>query len=310
MRHDAVTLRQLRALIAVERFGSMTGAAAELGLTVPAIHSQIRGLEAALAAPVVRRKADNAGSSLTAEGKAVLHAATRIEGILSQCATEVRAISRGLTGRVMLGVVSTGKYFAPWLVKMLREIAPGIEIVLRIGNRDSITSGLDLGTLDLAIMGRPPRYPIVEAEPLGPHPHGLLVAPDHPLAGTETTDVDHLLDQVFLSREEGSGTRILMTRYLDRIGEGSVIEFLEMESNETIKQAAMAGLGVAFLSLHTVTEEVATGRLVRLNAPGLPITRQWYLVQPSGKDTRSVVEQCKRHILGLRGSYFPKLDAR
>jgi DNA-binding transcriptional LysR family regulator len=100
-----------------------------------------------------------------------------------------------------------------------------------------------------------------------------------------------------------------MTRYLDRIGEGSVIEFLEMESNETIKQAAMAGLGVAFLSLHTVTEEVATGRLVRLNAPGLPITRQWYLVQPSGKDTRAVVDLCRRHILDLRGAYFPVIDS-
>lgn len=309
MRHDAITLRQLRALVAVSRFGSMTGAAAELGLTVPAIHAQIKGLETALACQVVRRKADNAGSSLTDEGKTVLHAATRIEGILSQCATEVGAISRGLTGRVMLGVVSTGKYFAPWLVKMLRDIAPGIEIVLRIGNRDSIVSGLDLGTIDLAIMGRPPRHPIVEADPLGRHPHGLLVAPDHPLASAEVADVDRLLDQVFLTREEGSGTRILMTRYLDRIGEGSVIAFLEMESNETIKQAAMAGLGVAFLSLHTVTDEVARGRLVPLNAPGLPITRQWYLVQPVAKDTRAVVDQCRQHILGLRGSYFPRLDA-
>ncbi len=309
MHPDAITLRQLRALVAVDRFGSLTGAAADLGLTVPAIHSQIKGLESALECPIVRRKADNAGSVLTAEGKALLDAAVRIEGVLSQCATEVQAISRGLIGRVTLGVVSTGKYFAPWLVKMLREIAPGIEIALRVGNRETIIAGLDQGTLDIAIMGRPPRHPAVEADPLGPHPHGLLVAPDHPLARGEAADVDDLLDNVFLSREEGSGTRILMTRYLDRIGEGRVVEFLEMDSNETIKQAAMAGLGVAFLSLHTVTEEVTTRRLVRVNAPGLPITRQWYLVQPVGRGSRMVVDRCRDHILALKGTYLPTLGS-
>jgi LysR family transcriptional regulator, low CO2-responsive transcriptional regulator len=310
MRPDAITLRQLRALIAVERFGSLTGAAGELGLTVPAIHSQIKGLEIALDCPVVRRKADNAGSTLTVEGQAVLDAAMRIEGVLSQCATEVLAISRGLTGRVTLGVVSTGKYFAPWLVKRLRETAPGVEIALRVGNRETIIAGLDQGTLDLGIMGRPPRHPVVEAEPLGAHPHGLLVAPDHPLADGRPADLDELLDNVFLSREEGSGTRILMTRYLDRIGEGRVIEFLVMDSNETIKQAAMAGLGVAFLSLHTVTEEITTGRLIRVNAPGLPITRQWYLVQPVGKEVRAVVTRCKDQIIALKGTYLPTLGER
>ncbi len=308
MRPDTITLRQLRTLVAVERFGSLTGAAGDLGLTVPAIHSQIKGLESALDCPMVRRKSDNAGSALTVEGKAVLDAAIRISGVLSQCATEVQAISRGLTGRVTLGVVSTGKYFAPWLVKMLRESAPGIEIALRVGNRETIIAGLDQGTLDLAIMGRPPRHPVVEAEPLGAHPHGLLVAPDHPLADGKAADVDDLFDNIILSREEGSGTRILMTRYLDRIGEGRVAEFLEMDSNETIKQAAMAGLGVAFLSLHTVTEELATHRLVRVNLPDLPIVRQWFLVQPAGRDSRAVVARLRDHIRSLNGAYLPTLD--
>lgn len=308
MRSDAITLRQLRALLAVDRHGSLTAAAAEIGLTVPAIHSQVKGLEAALDCSLVRRKSDNAGSELTAEGRAVLDSAGRIEGILSQCMTEVQAIARGFNGRVTLGVVSTGKYFGPWLVKMLHQRCPETEIALRVGNRETIIAGLDRGTLDLAIMGRPPRHPPVEAQALGAHPHGLLVAPDHPLADGGRADIDRLLENVFLSREEGSGTRILMTRYLDRIGEGRVVDFLEMDSNETIKQAAMAGLGVAFLSLHTVTEELASGRLVRVNLPDLPIIRQWFLVQPAGREARAVVGRLRDHILALNGAYLPRLD--
>ncbi len=307
IRSDAVTLRQLRAIAAVDRAGSLTRAAEELGLTVPAIHSQIKGLEAAMGCSLVRRAADSGGSRLTPEGEAVLDAANRIEGVMSQCAAQVQAISRGLMGRITLGVVSTGKYFAPWLVKMLRQRCPEIELSLRVGNRETIIAGLETGALNLAIMGRPPRHPVVQAEPLGVHPHGLLVAPDHPLADGRAAPIETLLDEVFLSREQGSGTRTLMNRYLDRIGEGRTVEFLEMDSNETIKQAAIAGLGVAFLSLHTVTEELASKRLHLVNAPDLPINRQWFLVQPAEPQPRVVVERLRRHILALEGSYLPSL---
>lgn len=308
MRTDAITLRQLRALAAIDQAGSLTAAGVELGLSAPAIHSQIKALEAAFECHLVQRRPENTGSDLTAEGRAVLDATQRIEGVLSQCAAEVRAIAQGHKGRVTFGVVSTGKYFAPWLVKMLRERRPEVEILLRVGNRETVIAGLDQGLLDLAIMGRPPRHPAVQAEVLGTHPHGMLVAPDHPLANGAPASIDALLNNVFLSREEGSGTRILMTRYLDRIGEGRVIEFLEMDSNETIKQAAMAGLGVAFLSLHTAMEEIATGRLVRVNAPDLPINRQWFLVQPLDRAPRAVTERLRQEILALKGSYLPTLD--
>ncbi len=305
MRPDAITIRQLRALVAIEQTGSLTGAAEKVGLTVPAIHSQIKTLESLLECQLVRRKADNAGSELTNEGLAVLDAANRIEGTLAQCANDVRAISRGYSGRVKVGVVSTGKYFAPWLVKMLRQECPEIEIALSVGNRETIIQGLDQETLDLAIMGRPPRHPAVDAQLLGPHPHGLLVAPDHPAADGNHPKINELLQNVFLSRERGSGTRILMARYLDRIGEGQIIDYLEMDSNESIKQAAMAGLGVAFLSLHTATEEIASGRLVRVNLPDLPIVRHWFLVQLSGRPNRAVVERLTNSILALKGSYLP-----
>ncbi len=304
MRLDTLTLKQLRALVAVAEGRSLTAAGTALGLSTPAIHTQIKGLEESIGARLVRRASDGAGSELTEAGVVLREAAARIEDALSQAAADVAALNRGQSGRVVLGVVSTAKYFAPRLVKMLHQTLPDIDIVLRVGNREATIAGLERGAYDLAIMGRPPRRPAVVAVPLGPHPHGLVVAPDHPLAG-QGMSLDTLFDQTFLAREEGSGTRILMARWLDRVGDGRTYDTMEMDSNETIKQAVMAGLGIAFLSLHTITEELATGRLVSVSAPGLPIERHWFMVRPDIEHPRALALRLWDGVLALEGRYLP-----
>ncbi len=307
IRPDAVTLRQLRALLAVGKAGSMAAAAQDLGLTAPAVHSQIKALEDAMQVALLQRHADGAGSGLTAEGRVLTEAATRIEVILSQVAEEITAMKAGHLGRVRLGVVSTGKYFAPRLVKILRTLASGTEVSLRVGNRDQVITDLDTGAIDMAIMGRPPLTPKVEAIPLGPHPHGLIASPEHPLAGRRALSAADLAQELFICREEGSGTRILMARYLDRIGDGQQFQTVEMGSNETIKQSVIAGLGIAFLSLHTVTDELASGRLVLLDAPQLPIIRHWFLVNLVDRRQSAAGAEIARNIVALNGSYLPAL---
>ncbi|MCA0273093.1 MAG: LysR family transcriptional regulator [Proteobacteria bacterium] len=307
MRLGAITLRQMRAVAAVAEHGSLTAAGAALGLTTPAIYTQIRTLEDIVGATLVRRANDQSGSVLTESGAVMLDAVHRMEATLSQAADEITAISRGLTGRVALGVVSTGKYFAPRLVRRLQLLCPEIEVVLKVGNREFIIDELERHGVDLAVMGRPPRDPPVVAEPLGVHPHGLVAAPDHPLASGRKVTANDLISETILSREEGSGTRILMGRYLDRIGEGRIFDFMVMDSNETIKQAAMAGLGIAFLSLHTVTDELATGRLALIRAEGLPVLRHWFLVRPSAEPERPATARVHRTILGLEGKFLPDM---
>lgn len=307
MRMNALTLKQLRALDAVARGGSLTAAGETLGLTTPAIHTQIKGLEEAVGMKLIQRAADGSGSELTEAGMALRETARRIEDNLSQAAANLLAIQRGQSGRVTLGVVSTGKYFAPRLVKMLQDAHPEIEVALRVGNRSSIIEGVERGTFDLAIMGRPPRHPPVIAEPIGEHPHGLIVPPGHPLIG-QGMQFDLLFDQTFLAREQGSGTRIVMSRWLDRIGEGRIYDTLEMDSNETIKQAVMAGLGIAFLSLHTVMDELATGRLVQIDAPGLPLMRHWFLVRREDERTRELALRVWEEIVEMKGAFLPRME--
>lgn len=289
------------------RLGSLTAAGKDLGLTAPAIHSQIKTLEDAVGTAVLQRHADGSGSGLTQAGRALLEGAERIEVALSQSLGRIAAIRSGKQGRVVLGVVSTAKYFAPRLVQTLRQLHPEIEIALSVGNREEVLRDLALMRFDLTIMGRPPRLPPVDAQPIGPHPHGLIAAPGHRLDGQRALSAADLASETFLSREEGSGTRILMTRYLDRLGEGQVHELVEMGSNETIKQAVMAGLGIGFLSLHTVADELRAGALVRLDAPGLPVERHWFLVRHLEQPELPAARTLATTILNLKGSFLPRL---
>lgn len=306
MKLDGISLRHLRCLRAVADSGSLTAAAGLLGLTTPAIHSQLRGLEDLAECPLVTR-AEHGAFRPTPEGEALLLAEGQIATTLARAGREISALQQGQVGTVLLGVVSTGKYFAPGLVARLLRLLPDIEVTLRIGNRDAILASLAGDDLDLVIMGRPPREPAVIADPLGPHPHIIIAAPDHPLADTDPVMPGDLLAQTFLSREEGSGTRILMTRFLDRIGEGATWRAVEMGTNETIKQAVIAGLGVALISQHTVTEELRSGRLIALRGIGLPIQRSWYLLRRADRQMSAATTRIRDEILAMRGSFLPQL---
>lgn len=304
-RLDAVTLKQLRALTKVAETGSITGAAGLLNLTPPAVHSQIKALEEAVGVALVTRAMDQAGSQLTPAGREMLRAAQQIESALTRTMGKVTALGLGLEGRVTLGVVSTAKYFAPGLVKTLRMLHPGIEVVLRVGNREDILRDLDHHALDLVIMGRPPRMPLVLATAIGDHPHGLIAPADHRLVGRKALQGADFNGETFISREEGSGTRALMHRYLDQLDEGASFPEVEMSSNESIKQSVMAGLGIAFISLHTVVAELNRRDLVLLAGPRLPVVRQWFIVDPSHGHLAPAAVKIHDAIVALKGHFLP-----
>lgn len=302
---STITLKQLRALSAVASNGGVTAAADVLHVTPPAVSTQLRILEANVGASVFSRGPSGAMRP-TAQGDELLATARRIENALHDCRRRLEALAAGRAGVAKLAVVSTAKYFAPKLVAMARRELPGVEIALKIGNREETIAALVDGGVDLAIMGRPPAAHLAEAQPLGPHPHVVIAAPDHPLAATEVT-VDALINETFLMREPGSGTRILAERYLDQIGNGVTFDAIEFGTNETIKQGVMAGLGVAFISGHTIVAEIESNRLALLNAPALPIMRQWFLVLPIGIERTKAVELIARFLIERTPQNLPLL---
>lgn len=303
-RWNGLTLRQLRALRAVASQGTLTAAARDLGLSPPAVHGQIGTLEDLIGSPLLRR-GEHGNFVPTNEGQALLDAQSQIAIALETCARRVAALQSGQTGSVALGVVSTGKYFAPGLVARLREALSDIEVTLHIGSRDSMLAALVGNAVDMVILGRPPRNMPVIADPIGPHPYIVIAPPDHPLAQADPALPADLLAETFLMREEGSGTHILTTRFLDRIGDGIPWRAIQMGTNETIKQAVMAGLGIALISAHTVSQELQAGRLASIRAIGLPIQRTWYLVRRQGGDMAPAARRVHDQIRALQGSFLP-----
>jgi DNA-binding transcriptional LysR family regulator len=225
--------------------------------------------------------------------------------VIERTRVKIEALAAGASGSVILGVVSTGKYFAPGIVARFRQVHPDIRVRLAIGNRTEIIKGLERREYDLLIMGRPPAHIAVEREVLGDHPHILVAAPDHPLVGDPEILPEDLLRETFLAREEGSGTRALMTRFLDRIGGGRPFSTVEMGTNETIKQAVMAGLGIAVISAHTCHAELAEGKLAALQVEGLPLVRQWFLIHRSDRELTRAAEVLRRFIIDHKGVILP-----
>jgi DNA-binding transcriptional LysR family regulator len=306
LHRKALTLKQLRALAAIVDAGSVTAAAGVLHVTPPAVSIQLRGLEDIVGAQVLLR-GPSGKIALTPIGAELLGTVRQVENALDLCFQRVTAMRTGLAGYVSVGVVSTGKYFAPGLVARMKRIHPEIEVGLKVGNREDTIEMLGRGEIELAIMGSPPQAPASEYDELGDHPYVVIAPPGHALAGRKTVAAEDLLRETFLCREDGSGSRILMTRYLDRIGEGLPYRAIEMGTNETIKQAVMAGLGVAIISAHTIVPELAAGRLATLALEGMPIHRKWYLIRLADGEISPVAAAFRKFLLELEGDYLPHL---
>jgi len=294
-----VTLRQIRVFIAVAQHRSFTRAARELHLTQPAVSHQLKLLEAEVGLPLfeyIGRRVH-----LTTAGEALLHYATQINEVLraaSESFAEMRGLKRGL---LKLGAVSTAKYFTPSLLSAFREEYPQVAIKFTVGNREEIIKQLADNEIDLVIMGRPPRELVTNAEPFARHPLVIIAAPDHPLAKVQRkVPLKRLEHEPFIIREEGSGTRASMEHVFRERGV-TFNAIMEVSSNETIKQAVMAGMGISFISQHTVSLELATGKLVVLNVSGLPVIRDWYVIHLRDKRL-SPVTLAFRSFLLARGA--------
>ena len=270
-----VTLKQLRAFLAVLDTGSFAGAAEATAVTPPAITIAMRQLEEAIGLPILERGAD--GVRPTEAGEELRTAAMGVEAALARCGDRIEALKGAARGRATVGVISTAKYFAPKALGAFAKAYPTIELKLVVGNRRDILEALAGNAVDLAIMGRPPEDIDLDRFELGDNPHVVIAAPDHPLAGTAAIEPSELLRERFLVREPGSGTRILMERFFAQNGVAPEIA-MEIGSNETLKQAVIAGLGISFISAHTIAAEIGDGRLVALDVKGLPIRRKWFVV--------------------------------
>ncbi len=271
-----ITFSQLRTLEAVAEAGSLVAAAIFLNMTPAALTARLKGLEAEVGMPLFDRT--GAGLKLNAAGEIAREMARHVDRAMREFVETMGAVRSGSGGRLSVGVVSTAKYFAPRLIAAFVECHSGLDLRFRIGNRDETMAALKSGEVEIALAGRPPADLAVAKAPIGPHPYVMIAPPNHRLAGLARIARDALAGEAFLFREAGSGTRSLFEYFIGDMEVRRSRAGMELGSNETIKQAVMAGLGVALISAHTIAAEIAERRLVVLDVEGLPIVRQWFVL--------------------------------
>jgi DNA-binding transcriptional LysR family regulator len=292
MRH--ATLRQLKVFESVARLSSYSRAAEELHLTQPAVSTQVRKLEGHSGLPLFEQLGKKI--FLTAAGNELLHHSRLIIAQFEQAEAAMTHFKGVAGGRLNVDVISAGDYFLPSLLVEFARRHEGVKINLSVHSRGELLTRMDDNLTDLAVMVRPPEGADTVAEPFAPHPYVIVAARDHVLGGERHITLARLMREPFIVREAGSDTRHAMADALGRHSAQLVIA-LEVKSTETIKQAAIAGMGVAFLSAHTVSRELRDGSLVALDVQGFPQMLNWYLVTRRHKRLPPVAQAFREFLL-------------
>ena len=289
-----VTLRQLQVFETVARQLSYSRAAKALYLSQPAVSMQIKQLEESIGLPLFEQMGKKI--FLTEAGKELFECSCAITQQLAD-ADVLFSEMKGLEhGRLNISVVSTANYFTPQLLAKFCQRHPKINVTLSVANRDAVLQQVADNATDLAVMGQPPENSDIAAEPFMKNPLVVIAPPNHPLFKLKRVKLNRLEQETFLLREQGSGTRGAMERFFAEHGI-QLHAGMEMGTNEAIKQAVQAGMGLGILSLHSAELELETGRLAVLNVEHFPIVRHWYIVHRKSKRLSAVAQAFKQFLL-------------
>ena len=289
-----VTFRQLRVFNAVARHLSFAKAAETLHVSAPAVTMQIKELEAEVGMPLFERQGRKV--SLTTSGEYMLVYTRKMLALLKDAEDAAARLQRIQTGKLTIGMVDTTTYFIPALLSKFLKEHEGIDVVLSVGNRSELIQWLQNSEVDIAIMGSPPSEIPTRAEPFAANPLVFVASPDHPLAGETGLQAEDLRQQAFIVREPGSGTRTAMEAYFSQARFQPRFS-MELKSNDAIKQAVKANLGLSFLSLHTIGLELQTHLLCVLPVRGTPVVRAWHVVHALSKLLSPAAEAFRYFVL-------------
>ncbi|MBU4500871.1 MAG: LysR family transcriptional regulator [Gammaproteobacteria bacterium] len=294
------TFRQLEIFESIARLGSFTRASEELFLTQPTVSMQMKKLADNIGVPLIEQIGKKI--HLTPDGQQLALATRDIFNILSHYTMSV-AERQGLKqGQLRLMAITTASYFAPRLLGEFAKLHPGIDVSLRVTNKEQVLASIADNLDDLYFLGQPPEDIDVVATPIMDNPIIVLAAPDHPLANKKKIPLERIALEPWLMREKGSGTRNAIERIFS--GHGlNIHPRLELGSNEAIKQAILAGLGISALSRHALTLN-QPDQFAVLDVVGFPILRHWYAVYPAGRQLSVVARAFLDYLLG-RGEAAP-----
>ncbi|HRK78768.1 MAG TPA: LysR substrate-binding domain-containing protein [Thiobacillus sp.] len=300
------TFRQLEIFEAIARLGSFTRASEELFLTQPTVSMQMKKLAETVGVPLIEQVGKKI--RLTPDGQQLAQATREIFDIMDHYTMSV-AERQGLKqGHLSLMAITTASYFAPRLLGEFAKLYPGIDVSLRVTNKEQVLASIADNLDDLYFLGQPPEDIDVVATPIMDNPIVVLAAPDHPLARKKKIPLQRIAQEPWLMREKGSGTRNAIERCFAE-KDITLRPRLELGSNEALKQAILAGLGISALSRHTLTLN-QPGQFAVLDVEGFPILRHWYAVYPAGRQLSVVARAFLDYLLGREETASPAAGKR
>ncbi len=285
------TLKQLYSFEAVVRTKSFTKASKELFVTQPAVYMQLQQLSKNIGSDLI-----NTHGKLiipTFIGKKLYQTCLDVISTLESSRLEIEQTLNPDSGHLQIAVATTTNSFVSRILAKFKSKYPQMTFHLEVTNRRLLLEKLSNHSTDLVIMGEPPSDLPLTTQPFMENPLIAIAHPEHPLLSNKKNSIKTLLKEILITREQGSGTRIT----IERITGMKFNSDIEINSNEAIIEAVQAGLGIGFVSKHTVKLELENGIIKQLNVDNFPVTRHWYVVHQSNNKLSPIAQRFKKFII-------------
>jgi DNA-binding transcriptional LysR family regulator len=297
-----ITLKQLQIFEAVAETQSYTRAAEKLHMTQPAVSMQMKQLEETIGLDLFERQGKkivitDIGSNVREHEKKILKRFARLHDLLREL--------RNVDEQIKISAATTANHFVTHMMAEFSRLHQDINITLDITNRETLVTQLQNYDPDFVIMGEPPKKLDLDSQQIMENPLVVIASANHPLAKESLSrkiPMSEIIEESFVVREEGSGTKAAIRRHFKNYGFDFISSY-EMSSNESIKHAVVAGLGLGIVALHTIKLELEAKKVVMLDVENFPLGRYWNLVSRKGKRLSPAALAFQEFILKSAASY-------
>jgi len=285
------TLKQLYSFEAVVRLGGFTSASKELHITQPAVYMQVQQLQKNIGAKLFNIN----GKTITPTfiGKKIYETAVRAINVVENSKLEIEQSLNPDSGHLQIAVATTANSFVSRLLSRFKKEYPKMTFYIDVTNRHALLDNLKNNNADLVIMGEPPKNIPLISSAFMKNPLIAIVHPDNELLTKKNISIKDLNKEILLTREIGSGTRITVERFTG-------LDFnsdIQINSNEAIVEAVQAGLGIGFVSKHSVNLQLKNNIIKQLDVAPFPIIRQWHIVHHAEAELSPIARRFKQFVI-------------
>jgi len=285
------TLKQLYSFEAVVRLGGFTSASKELHITQPAVYMQVQQLQKNIGAKLFNIN----GKTITPTfiGKKIYETAVRAINVVENSKLEIEQNLNPDSGHLQIAVATTANSFVSRLLSRFKKEYPKMTFYIDVTNRHALLDNLKNNNADLVIMGEPPKNIPLISSAFMKNPLIAIAHPDNELLTKKKISIKDLNKETLLTREIGSGTRITIERFTG-------LDFnsdIQINSNEAIVEAVQAGLGIGFVSKHSVSLQLKNNIIKQLDVAPFPIIRQWHIVHHAEAELSPIARRFKQFVI-------------